>query len=119
MGITGKYDFKGIKKYGAQGLLVALSSTAWGAFLMKWGFQGAFEISLQWLTNWLANQGLIVFNIGAMTVENEFDQKAFDREMNKALAEVELKNVILSPAQQKAIDDKVIEAFRKFAVISK
>ena len=119
MGLSGKYDFKGIKKYGAKGLFLALSSTSFGGFLAKWGLGGALEIALEWLANWLANKGLLVLNIGAIVVEGEFDQKAFDREMDEALKKVEMAGGKLTPEQMRAIDNEVIEAFRKFAVFTR
>lgn len=117
MGVTGKYDFKGIKKFGAKGLLSALGSTPFGALILKWGFGSSIEICFEWFANWLANKGLIVLNVAAIQIEGEWDQKAFDAAMDEALSQV--KSGLLTPQQQKEIDDKVIRAFRKFAMLSK
>ena len=111
-----KYDFKGIKKMGARALLLGLSSTPWGQWLLARGFEGPIINALEVLMNWMANRGLMVLNIGAIFVEGEFDQKAFDKAMNDALEKIKTGN--LTPEEQKAIDDEVIKAFRRFAVIA-
>lgn len=120
MSITGKYDFKGIKKYGAQGIQLALSTTAWGAVLIKIPVVGTMiNLALELVVNWLANKGLMVLNIAAIAVEGKFDQMSFDSAMDKALSQVEMTGRILTPAQKKAIDDEVIKSFRNFAVFTK
>lgn len=120
MGLTGKYDFKGIQKYGAMGLTMALASTSWGAFLVtKWGLKNITDVLLEWFVNWLANKGLLVLNLGAIYVEGEWDQKAFDSSIDEAFKQIQSSEGKLTPEQMKAIDDKVIEAFRKFAVFTK
>lgn len=120
MPLSGKYDFKGIKKYGAKGLALALSSTPWGAVLVNtWGLKSVVDILLEWGVNWLANKGLVVLNIAAIAVEGEWDQKAFDKDMEEALKKVEAATGRLTPEQAKAIDDEVLKAFRKFAVFTK
>lgn len=117
MGISGKYDFRGIKRYGARGLEVALASTAWGAALLKMPVIGnVLSASLELFVNWLANKGLLVLNLAAISIEGEFDQKSFDAAMDEALGAVALGK--LTPKQQKEIDDKVIVAFRRFAKLS-
>lgn len=114
-----KYNFKGIKKYGAQGILLAITSTAWGSFINIWGIRQVAAILLEWLVNWLANNGLMILNIAAIAVEGEWDQKDFDKAMDEALAKVENKNGVLTPEEKAAIDDEVIAQFRKFAILTK
>lgn len=120
MGISGKYNFPGIKKYGAKGLMMALGSVSWFAPFMKFPIVGIIvDAAFQLFTNWMANNGLVVLNIGASIVEGEFDQSAFDKGLDKALSEVEAQHgKPLTPEQQKRIDDAVIEIFRKFAPLS-
>lgn len=120
MGLTGKYDFPGIKKYGALGIETALGTTVWGAALLRIPVFGSLlKGALGLGVNWLANQGLMVLNIGAIIVEGHFDQKDFDSAMDAALKSVESSNGKLTAAQKKVIDDEVIKAFRKFAIITK
>lgn len=96
------------------GITVALASTTYGAIATTWGFRHVFEILIEWAVNWLANKGLMVLNIAAISVQGDWDQKAFDKAMDEALGQVAVGG--LTPAQMKEIDDKVITAFRKFAV---
>lgn len=119
MGLTGKYDFPGIKKVGAKGLELLLSTTAWGAALLKIPVIGTIvDGILQLATNWLANKGLIVLNIGAIIIDGHFDQAGFDSAMDAALKAVDQHKDTLTDAQKKAIDDTVIKAFRKFAPVN-
>ena len=111
-----KYDFKGIKKVGARALILALSSTGWGQWLLARGFEGPLINAVEVLVNWLANRGLMVLNIGAIFVEGEFDQKAFDKAMESALEKMKLGQ--LTEQEMKAIDEEVIKAFRRFAIIA-
>lgn len=116
MGLSGKYDFKGIKEHGARAIELALSS-AWKPFaaIMKIPVIGAFvDGALQLATNWLANEGLIVLNIGAIITEGVFDQDAFDEAMDRALEAAGTNREKLTDEQKKAIDDTVIKAMRKF-----
>lgn len=120
MPLSGKYDFPGIKKWGAKGLSAALASTPWGSWLVTtWGLKDVVDIALAWLANWLANKGLVVLNLGAIYVEGEFDQAGFDREMDAAIKKVEDAKGKLTPEQIKAIDDEIIKVARKFIVITK
>jgi hypothetical protein len=86
---------------------------------LRWGLRKPVEIILEGAVNWLANNGLIVLNVGAIAVEGDWDQKAFDSALEKSLAAVENSAGKLTPAQVKAIDDEVIEAARDFIVITR
>jgi hypothetical protein len=113
---TGKYDFPGIRKAGTVILKAALASTAWGAWLIASPFQPLLDKLIEWGLEWLANRGLVVFNIGAIYVEGVFDQRKFDNAMEEALARA--KAPALTDAQKKEIDDKVIKAMRAFGSIA-
>lgn len=117
MGLTGKYDFKGIKRLGGVGLRAFLSSMPATAWICRLPFS---ETILELLSNWLANKGLMVLNIGAIYVGGEFDQRAFDRALDQAFSEIELKGGRdgLTAEQKKAIDDEVIRAARRFVVLN-
>lgn len=117
MPISGKYDFPGIKKLGAAGLKVALASSPSTAWILKGG--KLTDIFLEFLVNYLANKGLIIFNLGAIVIGGDVDQSAFDKAMDEAFKKIETTGGKMTPEQMKAIDDEVINAFRKFAVFSK
>ena len=110
MGITGKYNFPGIKKWGAKGISLALASTTWGAWLLKYTFGPVIDYVLELIVNWLANKGLIVLNIGAIYVGGEIDQAALDRAIDQGIEKVRLAGGKLTPKQEKEIDDAVIQA---------
>lgn len=117
MALSGKYDFRGIKKMGAAGIRLALLSSPYTAWFLKLGKLA--DLVLEFITNWLANKGLLVLNLGAISVSGELDQKQFDAAMDDALAEITRRGGrdALTPEQRKAIDDAVIKAARKFIVI--
>lgn len=117
MGITGKYDFKGIKSQGAKGIELLISAS-WAGFagILKIPILGTIiDDCIQAFTNWLANNGLVVLNVTANAVDGTFDQQGFDTAMESALAAVGVDRTTLTDAQKKAIDGSVIAAFRKFA----
>lgn len=118
MGLSGKYDFKGIQKVGGAGIRVLLSKWPWTAWLTR---LKSFNSLLNFGTNWLANHGLIILNVGANTIDGELDQRAFDSAFSKAIEEIKIKGgrEKLTPAQIKAIDDEVIKAGRRHIVIGK
>lgn len=119
MGISGKYDFKGIKKHGAAGLRLALAASPASAWLLRFG--ALTDLILEFLANWLANNGLMVMNLGAIFVEGELDQKHLDDALDMAIEAIKRKGgrEALTPDERKAIDDEVIKAARKFVVISR
>lgn len=118
MGLTGKYDFLGIKKAGAAAIKAALASTSWGAsFVASIWFKllaPAEDMVLEMVVNWMANNGLVILNLGANWANGEFDQAAFDRSIEEGLGKIKLGRDKLTPEQGKAIDDSVIRAADKF-----
>ncbi len=118
MGITGKYNFPGIKKAGVVAIEAALAGTTWGASLLASGlfkfFSPLEDVVLDWAINWLANQGLIVLNLGAIIVNGEVDQALFDAALDNGLKLVENGRDKITPLQGKKIDDDVIQAARRF-----
>lgn len=103
MAISGKYDFKGIKKHGASSLKLALASNPSTIWMTKVPFIGTlFEFGV----NWLANNGLIFMNVGAIVINGKLDQNALDKAIDEGLKKIGT----LTPEQMKEIDDKVIEA---------
>jgi len=107
LALSGKYDFKGIKKQGASGIKLALASNPSTASIAKIPLIGTL---LEFLVNWLANNGLVLLNIGAIYVNGEIDQKLLDRSIEEGLKKVEQSGGTLTPEQIKEIDDAVIKA---------
>ena len=117
MGLSGKYDFPGIKKLGAAGLRAALATSPYSAWFLKLGFFA--DLVLEFAVNWLSNKGLVLFNVGAIEVTGEIDHHRLDKSLDDAFEAITVKGGRdkLTPAQKKAIDDEVIRAGRKFIVI--
>lgn len=111
MALSGKYDFKGIKKLGSAGIRAAMATTPYTAWLLKFGF--LLDLGLEFLVNWCANHGLILMNVGAYYVNGELDQKALDNALDNGLRLVEQPGAKLTPQQMKEIDDAVIKAADK------
>ncbi len=118
MPLSGKYDFPGIKKLGAQSLRLALNASPYTAWFFK--VPGSILVC-EFFINWLANKGLLILNIGAIIIDSEIDQHALDKAMDDALRQITEQGGRdkLTPEQRKAIDDEVIKAARKFVVIGK
>jgi hypothetical protein len=107
MPLSGKYDFKGIKEQGANGLKLALASNPSTIWMTKLPFVMSV---LAFAVNWAANNGLIILNIGAIYVNGEVDQSILDRSIDDGLKKVEQAGATLTPEQIKEIDDAVIKA---------
>jgi hypothetical protein len=105
MAFSGKYDFQGIKKWGAAGLKAAFPVLGRVPLIS--------DLLSEFLANWLANNGLILLNIGAFYVEGELDQKALDKALDAGIKAVEAPGVVLTAQQMKEIDDAVIKAADK------
>ena len=110
MAISGKYDFKGIKRMGAAGLRAAFAASPYTAWLNNLG--ALTDLILEFIANWLANNGLIILNTGAFYVNGELDQNALDNAIDAGLKKVG-SNPNLTPEQIKEIDDAVIKAADK------
>jgi hypothetical protein len=117
VGITGKYNFRGIQRAARVAIEAAIAATTWGT---SWWFKllaPAEDIVIDDLVNLLANEGLIIINIGASIVNGEIEQSAFDKAMSDGLASVSYGGN-LTETQKKAIDEKVIQAFRNFGRVT-
>ncbi len=115
MGITGKYNFPGLQKAGRIAITAALAASSWGAALLAspWFkfFAPVEDEAINTAINILANQGLIILNIGAIFVDGKFDQSAFDKAMADGIQKIQLGRDKLTPEQGKAIDDAIRKAF--------
>lgn len=113
---TGKYNFPGIKKAGARTLQFVLASTAWGAALLKTPFKYLLDLGAAWCAEWLTNRGIVLINLTIITKDGIVDQAGFDSAMDEALEKVKIPGLTIE--EKKAIDEKVRDAFRKFAHVS-
>ncbi len=87
------------------------------AFLTH-GFLG--RITFFFLTkvgSWLANQGLALLNIGIDELRIAAQKDDYEKAIEEALKSVGEAKQKLTPAEIKAIDDKVKKAFRKFVYL--
>lgn len=121
-----KYDFKGIKKVGAAGILAAL--TVWAG---KFGLAGFIQNKIVKLilkffieryVNGLANRSLFVLNLGHIKFDTEGDQKAFEGAYiagNLKVADLIREKGFLTKEDMVAIDDEVIANYDKWAVFGK
>jgi len=113
MGLTGKYDFQGLKRVNAAGIKAIISSVPLLAWLAR------FDALMNMLGNWAANSGLMLLNLGAIYVEGEIDQKLLDRALESGWDQIETQGRDkISPEQGKAIDDAVRKAMDKAIPLS-
>lgn len=109
-----KYEFEGIGKFNATLIFTAMAGGPL-AFLTT-GFLGTITFFLlKKFGSWLANQGLALLNVGIDFIKIEFEQKAFDDAMEKAIAKVKGSSHKLSKQEVKEIDDEIKRVFRRFA----
>lgn len=113
MGLTGRYDFKGIQRAVTTGINALLITTSWGAWLLASPFNLVIQALENAAVNWLANRGLIVLNVGAIIIDGAIDQSALDSAIGTALQQLQTGNV--TPSEGKAIDDSIRQAFDKAA----
>lgn len=114
-----KYKFDGIGKAGAVATFAALAanpSTLW----LTQGFIGkVIFYLLTMLYSRLASAGLVILNVGVAKVEVLIEQKEFDGSFDEAFKIINAKGGALTEAEKRAIDSKVIAAFRNFAAFGK
>ncbi len=70
---------------------------------------------LQQFSMWMADKGLIILNVAAADINTISEKNDFDGSFDQAFKEIHENEDRLTPEQKKAIDDKVIKAFRQFA----
>lgn len=114
-----KHDFKGIGKASALMVMTAFAGNPATLFLSQ-GIAGRIiNYGLTILFSRLASLGLVVLNVGVVTVETLAEAKEFDGSFDEAFAIINKKGKGLTDEEIKAIDNKVIAAFRKFAVFGR
>lgn len=114
---SGKYDFPGIRKAGTAGIKALLALTSWGTWLIASPFMPIVDFWLDWISEWLANRGLIMINVASFYIGGKFDQDKFDSAMEEGLKKAKAPG--LTDKQKKVIDDAVIDAFRKFGKVTR
>lgn len=112
MGLTGKYDFKGLAKLNALGIKALCASTPYLAWVLKGG--KLTDLIFEFIGNALANWGLVVMNLAAIYVNGEIDQSRLDKSIEDGLAEIARLGVKITKSQGEAIDEKVRKAAREF-----
>lgn len=117
MGLTGRYDFKGIQKLVTTGVNTILAGTTWGAWLLASPFKIVIQALENAAVNWLANHGLILLNIGAIMIDGSVDQSKLDDAIQDALTKIQGGKDKLTPAEGAAIDQEVSDAFDQDADI--
>lgn len=115
MGVTGRYDFKGIQKLVSVGINAFLATTAWGAWLLASPFRVVLQAAEDAAVNFLTNRGLIILNIGAIVIDGVVDQTALDGALSVALQKLQQGRDKITPAAGKALDDAVRKAFDEAA----
>lgn len=111
MGITGRYDFQGIQKQMGRLIDGLLASTGWGAAILASPFKPVVDYAESLLVNYLANEGLIILNVGVNIVDGVMDQAAMDRALDEGIRKVTQGRDKLTPKEGKIIDDKVRKTF--------
>lgn len=115
MPISGKYNFAGFQKLGTLAIQAALAKQPWAVAIAKVPILGSLlKLVPGLVTNWAANQGLVILNIGYNYVDGEIDQKALDKALEEGLAHLEIGRENVDPVKGAMIDEEVRKAARKF-----
>lgn len=116
--MASKYNFEGIKKHGAAQWRALLASSPYTAWTL--GLGRFLDFFLEMLSNFLANKGLVVMNIGAVYVDGEIQEGNINQGQDKAQEDIKkIGRDNLTDAQKKAIDDAFKAKARKFIIIGK
>ena len=108
-----KYQFDGVSKFSAVMIFTSLASSPF-AFLTT-GILGKFTFFiLEKISNWLANKGLILLNVGVNYIAVLNQQGDYDKTIEEAIKKVKDNPGRLTDAQKKAIDQPVIDSFKRF-----
>ncbi len=111
MGITGRYDFKGIQRAARVAIDAILAGTSWGAWILASPFKPVIGAAEDLITNYLANQGLIILNIGAVIIDGAVDQAKLDAALSAGILKVRQGRDKITPTEGAKIDADVVQAF--------
>jgi hypothetical protein len=117
MGLTGRYDFKGIQKAVRRVFDIFAATTSFGAWLVASPFKPAIDVIEDLVTNWLINRGLIVIDIGAVMIEGKVDQALLDNALDLAFEKLKVGRDKITPQEGSKIDAETTQAFDQFADI--
>lgn len=115
MGLTGRYDFKGIQKAARLIINGVISGTGWGAALLAGPFKPLVIMFENAMTNWLTNRGLIIINIGAVLVNGVVNQVKLDNALDSAFEKLKVGRDKITPQAGAKIDEETDAAFDQFA----
>lgn len=108
------YQYEGIGKAGALVIFAWLAASPF-AFLTT-GILGKIVFFIvSKITTYAATKGVMILNVAIADIQTIAQKDDFDGSFDEAFKEIHGNRDKLTPAQKKAIDDKVIAAFRKFA----
>lgn len=117
-----KHDLGGIGGASAATVFAVLAANPATAFLTA-GLLGKLVFPfLSKVFSALASSGLVLLNLGAERVAGAIEKSGYDGSMESAERLIEAIHASgreLSPDEIKAIDDKVIDAFRKFGKMTR
>ena len=116
-GIADKHKFTGIGKLNATVVFMWVNSQLPGlttgiAGKILWWF-------LQQVGTGLASAGVVLANVGIAKVETMIERDDFKSAMEDAIKAVDENLSTITPAEGKALDDKVKKAFDKFTDMSR
>jgi hypothetical protein len=115
LGLTGRYDFKGIQKAGERLIDALLAGTGWGAWLLASPFMPAIRVIEGLLINYLTNRGLIIIDVAAVIVNGKIDEARLTSALNSAFEKLKVGRDKITPAEGAKIDAETTEAFDEFA----
>lgn len=115
MGLTGRYDFKGIQKAGERLIDALLVGTTWGAWLVASPFMPAVRIIEGLLINYLTNRGLIIIDVAGVLINGKIDEAKLTDALNSAFDKLKVGRDKITPAEGAKIDAETTAAFDQFA----
>ncbi len=115
MGLTGRYDFKGIQKAVRRVIELLAVSTTWGAWLIASPFKPAIDAIENLIINWLVNRGLIIIDIDLVMIDGKVNQSKLDSALDLAFEKLKVGRDKISPTEGAKIDAETTEAFDQFA----
>lgn len=118
MGLTGRYDFKGIQKAGERLIDVLIAGTGWGAWLLASPFMPAVRMLEGLLINYLTNRGLIVIDVAAVLINGKIDEARLTSALNSAFEKLKVGHDKITPAEGAKIDAETDAAFDEFADVN-
>ena len=108
------YRYEGIGKASALVIFAWLGASSFSVFTTGPLGRFTFYILEQFCT-YLAGRGIVLLNITVADIQIVGQKKDFDGSFAEAFKEIHGNPKRLTPEQKKAVDEKVMRAFRRFA----